>query len=391
MIPKRITTHSELATFRDCQQAWKYKYDLGLRPRITQARINDGKVLHAGLEAHYKGHSFLYCCGVMSEELRKATPEEDWPYHNEKTLPHLVKVFKRYLAHWQDREFIPAIHRLSGREMVEFEFIIPVYTPAGRASTRYAFAGKIDLVTRIFPGDIIPPGLWIVDHKTTRMLIGEDDFDRLIIDQQMRSYAYALSIYLGEPIAGVIHNKISTKELGSPKINKDGTVSAAKCTCDVEDFTALLERQDEYLCSIPPQEKKALKLAPGIDFDRYSEEVRRLSRLRFFDRGYHSYTEDDMREAQMEIYTSVLAMSRATWFSRNTHACDHWSGCSYKPLCMGEAPDGLYTQVEQQHMELTLNPETFRKPAGRPFIIDGQELMEQRIVSLDDVFDAVNA
>ena len=347
---KRLITHSELQTAKDCLQKWQWRYGFGYRRKLISPSTLFGVALHEGLEAYYKGRYWgqdyksvklnaLSNANLVFNHYIKAhlgdIGEKEADYVDQWGL--CTSVMENYIEHYWDNDFTPMPDPLPldsegaisehALPLVEAEFRVPVFTPKGIRSSKWIMGGKIDLIV------MIDGEYWVVDHKT-RATISDTAFDRLAMDQQMISYCHNAQLYWGVPIAGAIYNIVRRKTPGEVKINKDGTVSAQKCDTDLNIYIATLERQDEYLCSLTPEERKKNKQACGIDFDKYAPEISRLRGIKFFDRHYQRYSQEDYQEIQMEIYQVTKLLHEAVWFPKNDAACDRFSGCAYRGLCM---------------------------------------------------------
>jgi len=383
---KTIITHSELQTIKDCPQKHEYRYKIGWIGKTVGISTLFGSAIHDALEQFYLKNGIdeaLKAVGTVFSRFFITNHDlPEWKlneYLEAETLA--VQVIRNYAEHYRDNDFEIAFDPISHRPMVEIEGLVPVYTPNGRASKLFLFAFKLDLVV------VINDELWIVDHKT-RADINDSIAERLVIDQQMRAYAWAASVYFGIPIAGVIYNIIRKKTPGEVKINKNGTVSIQKCDMRQEDYIDALERQDEYLCGLTPEERKEKKLACGLDFDAYAPEIKRLKDVRFFDRFQQRYNLDDLKSAQQEIYQASLMLHHCHYPYKNDAACDHWGGCQYRSLCMGLNPQAQerFTLADRKHTELDM--QFIHPPRGRGFVIEeeGPEVM-----GMDGILDAVNA
>ena len=384
---KQILTHSEMQTFKACQQKWFNRYVLGFRRAPQSGVIFDGGIIHDCLENFYTGHSEGRCLNLLFDRFRSFFPSEMEFSQERHNLDRLMIVMRRYFDFYRGQDMTPATDPLTGEKMVEFEFQIPIYAPSGRASTKYMLQGKIDFVGSV-PW---APGVWIVDHKTTKTSITDADFERLSIDQQMRTYAYALTVYLGVPIAGCAYNKICTTLPPEPSINKDGTVSIKKAGYDPQVFLETLEKQDAYLRGLSDAERKEKKLAACIDFEKYTDIIDYCKRLKWFGRRHVEYSEMDLKETQMEIYQTAMLMGSTRWFCKNDAACDHWSGCEYRAHCMGLPPDGgEYITADKKHTELSHGDDAFHKPLGSPFIINADEIQQAQRRTFDTMLEDIN-
>lgn len=368
---KRATTHSELAAFKRCPQEHEYRYRFGLRPKaLASPSTLIGKAVHKGLEFLYLGEPFEHCVNaaqsifdnyLVSQRVRELL-DDDGREKYRKARALTADILRGYVNHWWGQDHQTARHPITGAPLIEFEFRVPVISPSGKASRLFWLRGKVDRVIVDENGE-----WWIEDAKGRDDVADRSMQERLILDQQPRLYAWAAQFYLGHPIAGAAFNLFRRKAPGIPSINKNGTVSLQKCDTTVEILTETLLRQDDYLSSVSEAERKEKKLAKGIEFEKYDAEIERLRAMKWFDRVWQRYAEEDLQDVQEELYQASLLMHQCEFPYRNYSACDHWSGCRYKPICRGENWEEMFVQGSNFHPELEAAPDSFHLPLGRPY------------------------
>ena len=380
---KRIITNSEISCWKGCPQEHEYRYEIGWRPKgADNLAALSGSGIHKGIEWLYLGETFESCVGAIRALFNgHVTPrmqEIDDPQKYWDARDQTVEIFKNYITHWWGQDSMTAVHPVTGKPLIEYEFEIPVYTPAGRASKLFSLRGKVDRV-------IFDDGeYWIQDHKSKADLSNKNMLDFLVYDQQMRMYCWATQIYLGIPIAGADYNLIRRKSHGKPSINKNGEVSVQSVDMPVDVYTQALVDQDWYLTSLSEEERKEKKLVSGLNWEKYDKEIERLKNVKWFDRVRQRYSSDDYRDIQLEIYHVTRQMHSCTFPHKAQSSCDHWSGCRFKPICQGLDPEGMFTRSSNRHPELDQND--FHPPLGKPYKIEDKP----KRIGFENLLDAVN-
>ena len=367
---KKIVTHSELQTFKSCPQKHAYAYEIGWKSRTVGVATLEGLAGHRALEEHYLGHgqekAEAAIKGVFHSYLERnpfLKPEQTEKVVEAETRS--IAVFRHYLRYYyRNNDFTPRHDFVSNSPMVEREFLIPIYTPSGRRSSLFMLAGKRDLIIKHKGKN------WIVDHKFYAGISGTEG-DRLSMDQQMRTYAYATQVYDGIPIAGACYNIIKRKAPRQPKINKNGTVSKAACDTTKQIFLQALHNQNQTT-------------------EGYEDILDRLENNLFFARYFHEYAEDeqDYKAVQMELYQTTLLLHQCTFRYRNDAACDHWGGCKFRPLCMGLPGDELFDLKNTKHSELDFD--NLHLPRGKGYTVRQEDLPAESL-TVEGMLDAVNA
>lgn len=187
MIPEHVPTgdNTSLSWHDRCPRLYHYTVRRGLRSKGTKSALQFGSLLHEGLEAWYRTRS----------------------------LEAALQAVKDY----QDFEEFPGEYRTRGRAMVTISeyiewwgmntswwgedvlFTETPFTLEGPDGFRYG--GKIDLIV-LYHGRP-----WIVDHKSTSRG-GAGWWTEYKNSPQMAGYVWAGSLLHGEPIAGVIINRL---------------------------------------------------------------------------------------------------------------------------------------------------------------------------------------
>lgn len=251
-----------------------------------------------------------------------------------------------------------------GRRCIEYEGKVPIYTPAGRASSLFEIAFKVDVVVDIPDGPM--KGLWIVDHKF-RETISPSSFQRLVIDFQMLTYTWALSVYWNKRIRGAIYNLATRKVPARPYVNKNGLISKAACHSTFDIFYDALLTQQRYLEGLSEEQRKEVKpkQAECLNIYDYEDLLKDQLEHHFFYRHFQEYSEADLKGAQMELYQICKDLHTCEYWYKNESSCDHWGGCHFRSICMGLPPDNRFEMGGPKHVELAMDK--FREPRGRGY------------------------
>ena len=383
-IKKRVVTSSELNTFKACRQKHELSYILGYKPRLVGPATIFGQAAHNAKEVRYLGGTLDACNRAIDATFerflvknKKLIPKWKKPKYEDAQV-RCVKVNEAYWQEYAIDDWTPAI--LDGKPAVEVEFLVPIYTPFGRASRFFLFSGKIDLIIRD-----ADKRYWIVDHKT-RADIGKSAYQKLIIDQQMRAYCWAARIYWGIDIAGVIYNLIRTKPESQVKVNKDGRISKSAVDASFDTIATFIRDHDEHLGNLSEEYRKEnkIKFDCASVYDHEDLLAAAIDNV-YFRRHSQTYTEDDLMQVQGELYQVCMWMHRCQFIDRVDSACDHFGGCQYKPICLGLETEGLF-KTGSTHTELSET--NFHPPVGRGYNIGHQE---PTVLGMDGMLDSINA
>lgn len=302
---RRISTHSMLKTFRRCPKQADYKYHQRLKPRRLSKPLEQGKWMHALLEAHYKGNDW------RDEHQRWTTRFSDLFDEEKERLGDLprecARMMRSYLWHYKADEW--KVH--------EIEFVLETEFPDGTI-----YRGKIDLLIEN------QWGLWIVDHKWNKSL---PNMEFRILDSQSALYIWA-AVRCGIPVQGHIWNYGRRKAASIPKLLKDGTrLSRSAIDTDYPTFVSALKKYEldpkpyraqlDYL--------KSLRYEPGTP-----------QRSPFFRRDVLEKTPAMLKQVAREAHHTSKRMhtypfDRAEFVERvPDKSCTFM--CSYTDICSAE-------------------------------------------------------
>jgi RecB family exonuclease len=181
----RRVNQSELTTFMRCPRKWNLSYIQGFEPEEKSSALTVGSLVHAGLEAHYRGGDALSVIPELEEG-------ED---HDPDTLLSAI-MLEGYLE-WLEETGIDAGDLTP--IWVENQMEIPLGVIGGQEVVLH---GTVDWTARDPFGQ-----LWLFDHKTVAAFGALVD-RRLQLSFQLLTYAWMLRESTGEAPAGVVLNML---------------------------------------------------------------------------------------------------------------------------------------------------------------------------------------
>lgn len=314
---KTILTHSSMQMFRDCRTKYRYRYQLGIVPRDTEAALVFGSAIHAGLEFWFKFGSEDAALEIF-ETFAEQLGEED-----------AIKgrcLLKKYFSTYAKEDF----------EVVEIEkpFKVALLNPkTARISRVFELAGKIDGLVRTKDG-----GYYILEHKTAAD-ISEAYKRRILIDTQIALYATAIERSEGISIKGAIYDVIKKPRI----IMKKGETEA--------EFKA---RQADLIAKNKTGKSSAKKQEAETP-EQFEERLNETITQDYFQRFYIDFSLDQKREVMETMWAQSRDMLNMNIY-RNTGKCAFMGvECPYLELCRQggniDACGDLYTH-QKPHSEL---------------------------------------
>lgn len=194
-----VPTHDNtmMSTYAKCARLYKVTHVDGMRTVGKSAALRFGILVHAGLKKWYDTWN--------EEETLEYVFEQEYsdPAEDHRTKGRAIVTLAEYFEHWkEDRGWF------ENSDVLLTETGVRVEDP----EDGFRWGGRIDLVFR-WKG-----GLWVMDHKTTSMG-GPRWWDQWELTNQMGGYVYAASLLHGQPIQGVVVNRITvTKKKQSPEL-----------------------------------------------------------------------------------------------------------------------------------------------------------------------------
>ena len=240
----RISTHSQLKTFRKCPLCAYFKYVLRLKPKKLASPLKRGTWVHAVLEAFHKGEDWEAVHEAYSHEFSKLFDEEKDYYGD---LPREIgTILRSYMWHYKNDPW----------EYVDAEFQLEAEMPDGSL-----YRGKVDaLIRNQF-------GLWLVDHKTHKTL---PDLSHRIRDSQSALYLWA-GRENGMDLNGFIWNYLRWKAPSEPKLLVKGDrISDSAVDTDYPTFVRALKRykaENPDTFKIRPKDAEYAKMLKSRQYD----------------------------------------------------------------------------------------------------------------------------
>lgn len=314
-VGKYVVTHSMIKTFKQCPRQTLYKQVERLKPRLLSKPLKRGTWMHSLLEEHHAGRDWRSMHSILSAKYNEMFDEEKDAYGDLPT--ECLLLMESYLWHYKDDPWI--VH--------ETEFTVEAEFPDGTL-----YRGKVDaLIENKF-------GLWIVDHKTHKVL---PDHTFRILDAQSALYIWAAR-KMGIPVEGFQWNYLRTKAPSTPKLIKSGArLSKVLGETDYLTYTKAIKR---------------LKTEQGYRITQADVEMSRRLRAQryvpgepqtsdFFRRDVLEKDDDMLRRVASEAYHTARRMAKYNFeqrdaVERNSSKSNCEYMCSYTDLCTVELMGG---------------------------------------------------
>jgi hypothetical protein len=219
--------NSSLCTWEECNRKFLYNVLLSLKTPEEKVAITFGKAFHKFLELYYGGSSFetafsgFVKTALFENSKVSVTRVEsiDKGAIQEYSMEFGFVLCKKYMnTHPLDNEYFSVLKDNTNKPYLETGFALDL--PNG------IIIGLIDLLGVVnYNGRKV-----VIDHKTTKHNLNESWFSQFNPNNQLSTYLYAASDYLGEHITTAIINAIRVKDY------KRGD--------DVDNDTKLFERRE---------------------------------------------------------------------------------------------------------------------------------------------------
>jgi hypothetical protein len=302
---KIITTHSMIKTFRRCPKQTQYKYVDRLKTKIGSLPLERGNWIHALLECYYLDNSWEDKHAALTQKFNDLFDEEKEALGD---LPRECdRIMKAYLWHYKQHDW--KVH--------EVEFILEAEFPDGSV-----YRGKIDLLVED------QYGLWIVDHKSHKIL---PNIGFRLLDSQSALYIWA-AWKNKIPVQGHIWNYIRTKAPTVPYLLKSGQ-RLSKKGVDT-DFLTYVTALKKYKLNLNTYKHEILRLKNQQY--RHGE----LQTSPFFRRDILEKDSRMIKQVVQEAYTTHKRMHSYPWDDVRQieripdRSCTYQ--CPYSDLCQVE-------------------------------------------------------
>lgn len=316
MKKKNVLTYSSLRSFQTCRCAYDYRFNRSIVPSESALPLYFGTAVHAALEQWFKTCSRDAAQTAIMEQ---GLPVEEYLKASE--------LFAAYANHWSDEPFDVV--------SVEQEFCLPLINPStGRKSRIFELRGKVDGVVR----DKSTGRLFILEHKTSSAISAEY-IDRIMLDQQIATYAAAMGRVLNEPVCGAIYDILEKPSIRMKKGETDAEFEARRAELLAKSKTG----------------KTTAKKKDAETASEFRERLRASITPESFRREVVEFDTGKLRDSMAELWAIATDMKKAVYY-KNTFSCAQFGrACPYLSLCRagGRVEDcgGLY-EYRRAHCEL---------------------------------------
>lgn len=324
----QVVSHSLLKSFRRCPKQADYKFQQGLRPRMTGKPLRRGTWVHKLLEVHYAG-------GDWKEEHQRLTNQFYTLFEEERDLygdmpKEIARVMRGYFWHYKHDHW--KVH--------DVEFILETTFPDGTV-----YRCKIDvLVEDQF-------GLWLVDHKSNKTL---PDLTFRMLDGQSALYVWC-ALRNKIPVQGFIWNYIRWKPPTIPYITQGGRLSRRKLDTDYPTLLTTLKKHDLV--------EDNQEMLDALRKRQYRPGAPQTST--FFRRDILEKSPDMLKRVATENYHTSKRYFAYPWDNQNavervvSRSCSF--DCSYQDLCSIELFGGDPRTIRKQRYEIDPDPFSYQK------------------------------
>jgi len=314
--PVPVLSSSMIDTLLRCRQLYDYKYVQNIEPIIEAPELFIGRILHLGLEAHYRGDNLTKAQAVMCDEWDKQvqlivdSTTQVWDEDRErwKDILQLCVSMLEHYAHYYGDEKLDVVE-------TEHEFNVPILSPDGDEVAR--FRGTIDMVTKS-NGHY---QLW--DHKTLSSFNGGWETGNHL-SRQFRRYSWAWWQETGNMPSEFIVNGLRKKLPAVPQELKKGGLSKRK---DID--------------TTPEVYRKAIK-DNKLDEADYAEilDILDAKGNTFFRRDVVYFNELEIEEAGRELYQIYKLMELSIPpIKAPSPLCTKLRPCPYRSICVEDTPE----------------------------------------------------
>jgi|GEM_PF-1968467 len=329
---------SQVGLWRNCEQAYTYRYMEGLEPKAAVVPLERGKIVHEYLSGYYQR---LMDGGAGAEEAHQAAfaaIEATW----REKLVALAETAEwvgaseaadELLGLWAEVvDLVEGYWVVHGREDAERWKVLAVEVPLRvRLFGSVTSLGVADLVVRDEGTGIV----YLTEHKTAKTI---PSTRYRLRDAQTLLYNEELRVVKGITAEGHLWNYVRTEPPSVPHINKDGKVSKAKIVTTWAVYA-----------------RAVAEAGGGLeDYADVREYLEGLWEEQYYPR--YSYLLLGNRNLLIRDY---VASARAIERAREAHAAGKWTPvrnltfmcdrCPFGKLCDGELVAGGTDQIRAMH------------------------------------------
>lgn len=197
-------SQSKIKLFRQCTQAYHYKYVEQLRKRAPSRPLQFGTIVHEMHDAIANGKDPFSRLAEIEKEQSQLFREEIEEYGD--LVGDLEVIMQEYLAYYADDEMV----------FVKFQGKYAEHDLSVEIDDGILLKMRID-------GLVKSKGLkWLIEHKNHRSIPNEDERWRNL---QSAVYLRALSMIGVKDLDGVVWNYIRSKSPTKPQVLKNGGLS----------------------------------------------------------------------------------------------------------------------------------------------------------------------
>jgi hypothetical protein len=314
---KPVINQSRVQAWRNCRQAFHYKYVEKIVPVRTPRPFAFGTIVHQILEASINSGQSAALELLRSIDITQQGKifKEEKEYYGD-ILEDIRIIMHEYFLHWKSGELT---YQPVGPKKSEITFQLE--------TKRFIAEGTIDAIART------PNGLvWLVEHKTHGDLPSEDHRWRNV---QSSVYLTALQkLKIAPDVSGIVWNYISSKSPTIPEyLGKSGRLSRR----EIVTLPSVVRAQLQHY-------------ALSVDDNLELIESAYVCRQRYFQRIYTPLSPSVQSQIwQGFVDTAHEIIDNPGRRDKNiTRACE-W--CSYEPLCRAELTGGDLAAVKKNEFQ----------------------------------------
>lgn len=302
-----LLTQSEFSCHSICPKRWDFRYLQKLSPRKRSVHLDFGSAIHHGLEAFYKRENVSEAVDTYIASTRERAERLGIPLaENTEMMLEMVHHYMGAYAKVYEGDF----------DLFNIMTVEPVFEVKHPGAEWLKIGGKFDLlVCEKQTGNFL---CW--ENKT--VTTWDEDINRLMLDFQISTYAWALSRMLSIDCVEFVYNIIKKPSIRQRK-NETESEYMARLASD------LLDRKDFYF-------KRDRVLRSKREIELIEKDLLR-----------HAIAIKTMHDDPSLVYRSP-----------GEH-CTRM--CSYKEICIEDTQsmrDALYTVNEVRHPELNTTNST---------------------------------
>lgn len=344
---------SERRSYRSCRRRWDWIFQQNYYPLMTAKPLDFGTAYHKGMEVFYNPKTWDFPVAVKTALATKAFVEKT----NEQRQKFLKEMDSSYLEDEVQEDFDERVQlgkgmikyhaeRVSPKEdghwkpiRVEIAFQVPVMhphtgvpltcsNPACRhpAGAPVVYAGRMDALGEDSSGDY-----WVIDWKTARTLLQNDEF--LYLDDQVGSYVWACHV-LGLRVRGFIYHEMKKAYPEPPNKNK-----VRRLGCLFSKNKQQNTSYDMYLETIKAEDEEAYKQGFYDDMLRFLENEASL----YYQRFQITKSLAELEEIGRNIGLEALEMINPDTLIYPSPGRFGCSFCAFRTPCMGRNNREDYT------------------------------------------------